>query len=262
MKKLIFFWTLLSLLCFSLFSTSCKKDEEEEEYIVTNHEDSDTYDDSNIREDSGSETTKDKDDWSFIVMISNKEGSKPIYVYFDGKQEFMIGASKELQTRKNVNFNQNRVLVEIKTASGVVLDSHIVTKGDSYNGAFMDPFFTVNTIVLKKWYTGNLFDKPDPWFRISSGDEVVGRTDYLSDRTDGSQCIFSDLYIIIKDVYSRVDFSLYDYNLGYSTVGSSFISGLYTDSFINHLGETTFDMETDELSFTVEGTWFWKATNH
>ena len=123
---------------------------------------------------------------------------------------------------------------------------------------FTSAAFTITKIVLTNWYADNLIDKPDPWIRIMSGDDadnVLGRTDYLYNCTDGESCTYSNLSITIKNVYDRISFRLYDYNFGYSDTGSSFISGVYTTNFISYWGKTSFVMKTDNIQLTIYGTW-------
>lgn len=227
MKRLLFIGTLMSLLCFSLVSTSCKKDKDEDETYVEN--------------------------WSFPIEIHNRSSS-PVRVYINGKEEEIIIANYQWVTTYNVT-NQNYVSIVVKTSDGKIMASKDVTKGDSFVTTIKDPTFTITKIELLKWHAGNIIDSPDPWIRITSGDDVIGRTNYLSNRSDGAKCTYSDLSITINNVYSKISFSVYDYNLSYTTSGSSFISGVYTTNFINKWGQSTIDMETDKLHLTIYGTW-------
>lgn len=319
MKRFLFFWTLLSLLCFSLFSTSCKKDEDDAPYDipveVTNHSNEVVYlyaygeyqdviyanrvnnyvfttkngnsvkfevknkdgqvlhsktvgkgesyvaevdsgkpDSRNSESDSNdSGTTVTNNNWSFPVEISNTS-LYPIRLYIDGEEKKIIESNYRFTSTYNVT-NKSRVSIMIKTSDGKILDSKNLTQGGSYINTITDPTFTINKIVLTKWRANNLFDRPDPWFRILNGDDFIGRTDYYSDCNDGDYLIWSNLNIKVKDVYSNVTYQLYDYNLGYSTFGSSFISGIIDKNFISEWGNNSFECSTSEMSFTVYGTW-------
>lgn len=98
MKRLLFFWTLLSLLCFSLFSTSCKKDEDE------------AYD--------------------IQVEISNYR-HEVVYLYVNGNFRYMVSAETVSNSVISTN-NGDPVNFEIRRSDGQVLHSKTVTKGESY----------------------------------------------------------------------------------------------------------------------------------
>ncbi len=244
-NRFILLGTLLSVLCFSLFST-CKKDDEDEPYDIP-------------------------------VEISNYS-NEVVYFYADGEYKEMIPAGK-VNNYVFTTKNGNSVKFEVKSKSGVALHSKTVGRGGSYvaeisawnsnsNDSEYNPnnqgntvtnntnlTFTINKIVLNKWRANNLFDNPDPWFRILNKDEFVGRTKYYSDRKDGTSLTWLDLDITIKDIYSSVTFALYDYDLSYSTSGSSFISGIVCENFASLRGRFSFDLSTDKMSITVYGTW-------
>lgn len=314
MKNFLFFLTLLSLLCFSLFSTSCKKDEDESYeiqvcienyrsdvvylyidgdyqamipankvsnslfttsdgdpvkfevrnssgqvlhsktvgngesyYVVLNAENSDQG------SSGGSESSEYKDEWSFSIEITNNSSS-PIHVFINGRDEKIITEDYRWTTTHQV-VNQNSVSIQVKTSDGKILDSKIVTKGGSYVNIITDPTFTITKIVLNKWYTGNLFDDPDPWFDVLCNGTSVGRTGYLSDRTDGETCTWSNLNIRITNIYSKVTLDLYDYNFGYSSVGSSYVGGIVCSDFSDYWGQTSFEWSTSKMAFTIYGTW-------
>lgn len=202
---------------------------------------------------SGQEVSDKVETWSLVVELTNSS-SNSVYLFMDGKQSNIVASGNKLSTMIEIT-NQSEVSIEVKNATGDVLDSKTVMKNKSYVKEIKDPTFTITKIVLTKWAADNLFDNPDPWMRISSGDNLIGRTDYFPDKNDGSTCTWSDLNIEIKNIYSRINFDLYDYNLGYSTTGSSFIDGLYTTSFYTHWKSTSFDMYTSSLKFTLYGVW-------
>lgn len=197
--------------------------------------------------------SQETNEWSMAYEITNK-ASFPVHYYFDGKDIGIVQPNVRWSGSYDAGDKQS-VLVEVKTVNGRLLDSKKILKEGYYQTTIKNPTFTINKIILTDWYAGNLFDRPDPWFNISVANSSVGRTDYMPDRNDGDRCTFSDLNIVIENVFSRVDFDLYDYNLGYSSTGSSFISGLYTESFSDYWGESIFVMSTSKLTFTVYGVW-------
>ncbi|MBR3519315.1 MAG: hypothetical protein IKN77_04260 [Paludibacteraceae bacterium] len=205
------------------------------------------------KESSEQEVSDRIDTWSLVIELTNSS-SNSVYLFVDGKQTNIVSSGNKLSSMIEIT-NQSEVSIAVKNASGDVLDSKKVSKKGSYVKEIKDPTFTITKIVLTKWAANNLLDRPDPWMRISYGDNLIGRTDYFPDKTDGSTCTWSDLNIEIKNIYSRIDFDLYDYNLGYSTSGSSFIDGLYTTSFYTHWKSTSFDMYTSSLKFTLYGVW-------
>ena len=205
------------------------------------------------KESSGQEVSDRIDTWSLVVELTNSS-SNSVYLFVDGKQSSVVPSEKKLSSMIEIT-NQSEVSIAVKNASGDVLDSKKVSKNGSYVKEIKDPTFTITKIVLTKWAANNLFDRPDPWMRISYGDNLVGRTDYFPDKSDGSTCTWSDLNIEIKNIYSRVDFDLYDYDLGYSKSGSTFIDGLYTTSFYTYWKSTSFVMSTSSLQFTLYGVW-------
>ncbi len=197
--------------------------------------------------------SNDIDKWTLTIELSNAS-SNSVYLFVNGKQSSVVTSLNKLSTMVEIT-NQSTVLVEVKNAKGDILETKKIAKNGSYITEIKDPVFVITKIVLTKWAANNLIDTPDPWMRISSSNKVIGRTDYFPDKRDGSTCTWSDLNIEIKDVYARIDFDLYDYNFGYSTSGSSFISGVYTTSFNQHWKENSFDMTTSSIQFTLYGVW-------
>lgn len=194
-----------------------------------------------------------RDEWQMPIEIVNNS-SKPIHVYINGHDEKIINAGYRWTTSKTI-VNQSSVPVGIMTSENWVLDQKTVSKGGSYVKTINDPTFTITKIVLKKWNSGNWLDNPDPWFDVLVNGNSVGRTNYLSDRTDGEICTWSNLNIRINNIYSKVTLDLYDYNLGYSSAGSSYIGGIVSNDFSVFWGETSFDWSTSKMAFTIYGTW-------
>lgn len=205
------------------------------------------------KENTGPDVSDEIKSWMFTVDLSNLS-SKPIYVFIDGELKETISPQKALRGPYEI-FNQESAFVEVKTADGVVLASKKVSEGVGFVEEFTDPVFVINKIVLTKWNSDNLFDSPDPWFKVEIDDEEVSRTDYLSDVGNGKSCTFFDLNIVIDRIYSKVGFRLYDYDTGYSS-GSDYISGLYTNFFYEFWGQNTFTLKVSDLEFTVYGTWY------
>lgn len=194
-----------------------------------------------------------RDEWTYLIEIVNNS-STPIHVFINGRDEKVIAEGYRWTTSHTI-VNQSNVPIQIKTSDGKILDSKTVSKGGSYVKTINDPTFTITKIVLTKWYAGNWLDNPDPWFEVSVNGTSVGRTNYLSDRTDGEICTWSNLNIRITKIYSKVALDLYDYNMGYSSVGSSYIGGVYTPDFSEHWGQTSFEWSTSKMAFTIYGTW-------
>lgn len=221
--------------------------------LDSNNSNSDTTNNDTPNTPNTPEVPEQRNNWSMPIEMTNSS-STPVHVYINGQHEKIVENGYRWTTSYEIE-NLNSVSIQVKTSDGKVLDTKTVSKGGSYVKTINDPTFTIKQIVLTKWYADNLFDKPDPWFEISVGGSTVGRTSYINDCNDGAKCVYSDLNIAIKNIYSRVSFDLYDYNFGYSTVGSSFIAGLYNDSFHKHWGESSFVMGVDDLEFTVYGEW-------
>jgi hypothetical protein len=205
------------------------------------------------KENSDSDVSDDVEKWRLIVELTNLS-SNFIYLYVDGEQTEIIGSGKVYSYSKNI-INQSESLVEVKNADGIVLSSKKVSKDGNFIETIKDPVFTITKIVLNKWSADNLWDDPDPWFEVKVGDNVVGRSIYKPDVEDGSVCTFSDLSITVDEIYSQVSFVLWDHDTGYSSAGSTYISGLQTTNFSKYWRKDSFTMSISDLEFTVYGTW-------
>ena len=161
----------------------------------------------------------------------------------------MIDANDKWKSSYTIT-NQNSASVVIRDYDANPLLSKTVSRGTSLVTS-VAPTFTITKIVLTKWYAGNLFDRPDPWFEVISGSETVGETQYYSDCTDGERLTWSNLNITIKNISKNLTFKLQDYNLGYSTNIAK-----YTEYLLSQRkGNSSFECTNAELSFTVYGTW-------
>lgn len=215
-------------------------------YVVINPENSNQNSD-------GSETSDTRDVWTFPIEIVNNS-STPIRVFVNGREAKIITEGYRWTATHSV-VNQSSVTIQVETSEGKVLDSKTVSRGGNYVKTFNDPTFTITKITLTKWNSGNWLDKPDPWFEVLVNGTSVGRTNYLSDRTDGEVCTWSNLNIQINKIYSKVTLDLYDYNIGYSSIGSSYIGGVVSGDFSTYWGKTSFEWSTTEMAFTIYGTW-------
>lgn len=221
--------------------------------LDSNNSNSDTTNNDTPNTPNTPEVPEQRNSWSMPIEMTNSS-STPVHVYINGKHEKIVEDGYKWVTSYEI-FSQSSVSIQVKTSDGKVLDSKTVSKGGSYVKTIKDPTFTITKIVLTKWYAGNWLDNPDPWFEVLVNGTSVGRTNYLSDRTDGEICTWSNLNIRIEKIYSKVTLDLYDYNLGYSSVGSSHIGGIVANDFSVFWGETSFEWSTSKMSFTIYGTW-------
>ncbi|MCQ2224788.1 MAG: hypothetical protein MJZ14_03565 [Paludibacteraceae bacterium] len=208
--------------------------------------------DSNSESTEGTDSIDPKNEWTLPIEIKNNTSSS-VYVFINGKAEELIKADNTWKVSYTIT-NQNSVTVEVRDANAKLLLSKTVSKGNSLVTT-VAPTFTITKIVLTKWNSGNWLDNPDPWFEVLVNGSSVGRTSYLSDRTDGELCTWSNLSIKISNIYSKVTLDLYDYNLGYSSVGSSYIGGIVASDFSVYRGMSSFEWKTSSMAFTIYGTW-------
>lgn len=205
------------------------------------------------KEGSDSDVSNDIEIWELIIELTNNS-SNSIYLYVDGVPTSPISSGKKLSYSQNIA-NQSSSFVEVKNADGIVLSAKNVSEGESYIETINDPVFTITKIILSKWCANNIFDTPDPWLNIKADGVDVGRTTYKKNVKDGAECVFSDLSITIDKVYSNVVFEFWDHDTGYSSAGSTYISGLQTTNFSKYWRKDSFTMSISDLEFTVYGTW-------
>lgn len=205
------------------------------------------------KEGSDSDVSNDIEIWELIIELTNNS-SNSIYLYVDGVPTSPISSGKKLSYSQNIA-NQSSSFVEVKNADGIVLSAKNVSEGENYIETINDPVFTITKIILSKWCANNIFDTPDPWLNIKADGVDVGRTTYKKNVKDGAECVFSDLSITIDKVYSNVVFEFWDHDTGYSSAGSTYISGLQTTNFSKYWRKDSFTMSISDLEFTVYGTW-------
>lgn len=115
--------------------------------------------------------------------------------------------------------------------------------------------FTITKIVLSKWSSTNILDKPDPYAVILVDEKEISHTTYKSDVTAGSECIWTNILIKVSELDKKFTVHFYDYDSGYTSAGSTSIGGIYTDKLRKYAGQDNFKMSSDNLEFTIYGTW-------
>lgn len=88
------------------------------------------------RESADSETSNTMDQWTFNLEVTNLSSSF-VHVYIDGVKSKVIETGI-VSTFTHTVVNQNSSKVEVKTSTGVVLDSKTVSRGGYYSNKVKD----------------------------------------------------------------------------------------------------------------------------
>lgn len=137
MKYLKFLERILLLFVFLGVMGACSKDDDDDktssgtsQNTQNNQNEGGNSQSSDNSQNGQSNGNQSIDEWVFLLEIENPR-LKPVYLFVDGKSVEIIPSGIRFNASKNI-VNRSEVLVEVKTAEGIVLDSQKVKKGGSY----------------------------------------------------------------------------------------------------------------------------------